>query len=89
MTSHELAKLLLDGPDVVVIVQKDAEGNDYSPLKGADNEAWYAAESTWSGIVYGQAPNFPPGVDADEEDFEDEDETPADAVPCVVLFPVN
>ena len=35
-----------------VVLQKDSEGNGYSPLAGADPEAVYIPDSTWSGDVY-------------------------------------
>lgn len=37
-------------PEAVVVIQKDAEGNGYSPCVGAE-EARYEADSTWSGDV--------------------------------------
>ncbi len=58
--------------DCIVILQKDAEGNGYSPLAGVDADCVYEAETTWRCEAY----------PADEE-------TPANAVPCVVLYPVN
>lgn len=36
MKSHELAKLLLEKPDVELIKQTDDEGNGYTPLHGID-----------------------------------------------------
>ena len=38
-------------PDTQIVLQKDAEGNGYSPLAGAD-ECIYVPENTWSGDVY-------------------------------------
>lgn len=67
----ELKKL---NQDAIVVLQKDGEGNSYSPLSGVE-EAFYVAESTWGGEVY---------------DEEDEDlELPDDAEPCAVIWPVN
>jgi len=34
------------------IVQKDAGGNNYSPLSGADPDALYVPDTKWSGKVY-------------------------------------
>lgn len=45
----ELQKL---DPNLEVILQKDSEGNGYSPLYGIDYEAIYIPESTWGGNVY-------------------------------------
>lgn len=36
MRSHELAKLLLEKPDVELILQEDPEGNGYRGLIGID-----------------------------------------------------
>ncbi len=60
-----------------VILQKDAEGNGYSPLAGADDEAVYVEENSWEGRAVSLE-------DLDEEELEDNS-----YVPCVVLFPVN
>jgi hypothetical protein len=70
MTTHQLAAMLLSGPDLPAIIQKDSEGNGYSPLAGID-AAFYVADTTWSGEAYR------------------EEDKPDDAVPCVVLYPVN
>lgn len=87
MTVKELIEQLQKMPqDSIVIIQKDGEGNDYSPLDGAYDENVYIADSTWSGMVYNN--DEQPDEDADEEeDYLEYD--PADAVPCVVLTPVN
>jgi hypothetical protein len=47
-----LAALAEADPEAEVILQKDAEGNGYSPLEGADLNAVYVPDSTWSGDVY-------------------------------------
>ncbi len=53
MTVAEL-KLQLEflPDDMKVIVQKDAEGNDYSPCEGVDSEAVYVPETEWYGKAY-------------------------------------
>jgi hypothetical protein len=85
MNVRELIEILEDiSPDAIVILQKDSEGNGFSPCVGAE-QAWYEADSTWSGQV----------IDADylaiEEDAEvDEIQDRLHATPiCVVLWPVN
>ena len=42
-------------PESIIVLQKDAEGNGYSPLSGIDNDAIYIPDSTWSGdmILHG------------------------------------
>ena len=67
-----------------MILQKDAEGNGYSPLYGVDSEAVYVPESTWSGDVYR------PTWSAEEAGRTDEEWAGITALPrCVVLYPVN
>ena len=71
-------------PDAEVILQKDAEGNGYSPLYGADTDSVYVAETTWMGQAY--------HADSTAEDngLEDDEWEALKAGPrCVVLHPVN
>ena len=76
MTVKELIEILSRMNQYIpVILQKDAEGNGYSPLRGADDVAVYVAETTYSGTVYG------------EQDIMDG--YGKGGVPCVVLHPVN
>jgi hypothetical protein len=79
MTVEELMCMLSAMPmHYEVIIQKDAEGNDYSPLAGAaDEDCYYEAETTWSGTVYSK------------EDFADGCGDEETAKPVCVLFPVN
>lgn len=53
MKVKELIKILqsLD-PEREVILQKDIEGNGFSPLNSVDGEVVYVADSNWSGQVY-------------------------------------
>jgi hypothetical protein len=78
MTVAELIEVLqgLD-PDRKVILQKDAEGNGFSPF-GDWYEALYRAESTWSGEVLHPQ---------DIEDGEYDDETLEAAEKVVVFWP--
>ena len=52
MRSHELAKLLLENPDVELVCQKDSEGNGYSPLSGIDFDVIYMPDTSYSGEYY-------------------------------------
>ena len=71
-------------PESECIIQKDAEGNGYSPLVGADSNAVYVAENTWSGTVY--STNY----SAEDNCMEKDEWEKLKAGPsCVVLFPVN
>jgi hypothetical protein len=86
MTVFELIEQLqkLD-PTSQVILQKDSEGNGYSPLSGVDGDAIYVPENTWSGEVYGTE------YTADDHGMDSADWTELllKTPKCVVLFPVN
>lgn len=70
-----IAELQGMDPEWDVILQKDSEGNGYSPLSGVDGNSVYEAESTWSGNVYSA---------------EDVAEGYGEGCPkCCVLYPVN
>lgn len=86
MTVKELREALAGlSDDMPVILQKDAEGNGYSPAAGADGEnAAYVVESTWSGTVMRR--RLTPELRA--HGFTDDD-VAAVGVPCLVLYPVN
>lgn len=82
LTVGELIEALKgEDPATPVILQKDSEGNGFSPLAGSD-PALYAAETDWMGEVYDL-----PGEDGPDPD--DEDAAPDDAVRCLVLYPTN
>jgi hypothetical protein len=71
-------------PEAELIVQKDSEGNGYSPLEGVDENCVYIAETTWYGDVY--STNWTPDeADMDPVDWQEILEKPR----CVVLYPVN
>jgi hypothetical protein len=77
----ELSKL---DPDSEVIMQKDSEGNYYSPLYCVDGNAVYVPDSTWSGVVYSRDWN------ADDCCMEDaEYKKVMKKKSCCVLAPVN
>lgn len=79
-----LAALAAADPEADVILQKDAEGNGYSPLEGADLNAVYVPASTWSGGVYSMDWTAEDACKTDAEWAE------IQAKPrCVVLHPVN
>lgn len=53
MTVKDLLEALAGlPPDAQVILQKDGEGNGYSPLFCVDAECVYTPETTWSGEVF-------------------------------------
>lgn len=70
-------------PDTEIILQKDSEGNGYSPLAGADT-GFYVPDSTWSGEFYD------PDYTADDCCMDDEEFEEMQARPkSVVLYPIN
>lgn len=88
MTKRELINKLenLPVPDnTQIIVQKDAEGNDYSPLSGAETGI-YIPNNTYSGFFYSLKDSFD-DVCMDEDEWEqmkrNEDKK------CIVLWPIN
>lgn len=84
MTVGALRKVLEELPDDrPVVLEKDAEGNGYSPLAEAV-EGMYEPDSTWSGQVY----PTPEQVAADAQ-MTDEDLPPDEAIRVLVLGPVN
>lgn len=85
MNVKELKEALESLPDdMEVILQKDSEGNGYSPLSGADANAIYIADSTYSGEVY-DADWSADDCCMDQEDWEEMQARPR----ALVLFPIN
>lgn len=71
-------------PELEVIMQKDAEGNGYSPCCGTCGDAVYIAETDWSGEAYDTT------LTAEEMDLEEDEWNKIKSNPQVVLiFPVN
>jgi hypothetical protein len=85
MNVKKLKELLSDLPDdMEVVLQKDSEGNGYSPLSGGNDEAVYIPESTWSGDVYSMDWSADDAC-MDEEEWEDIKAKPR----ALILHPVN
>lgn len=88
MTKRELINTLEALPvsdETQMIIQKDAEGNDYSPLVGAE-VAIYVASKTWCGEVYN--PSWTAEyASMDEEEWDDLKNNKDKR--CVVLWPIN
>lgn len=84
MNVKELIDFLLGyDPETEIILQKDAEGNGYSPLAGAD-AGIYVADSTYSGDFYD------PAWTASDCCMEEDEHRELMAKPrSIVLFPVN
>lgn len=83
--SELIAELQKMPQDAEVILQKDSEGNGYTPLLGADDECIYVPDdNTWSGIVYDTK------WTSEDADMDSDEWQKILAKPrCVVLFPVN
>ena len=67
-----------------VVLQKDAEGNGYSPLAGVDPDAVYIPDSTWSGEVYSMEWSADDACMSDDE-WEEIKSKPR----ALILWPVN
>lgn len=70
----------------IVILQKDGEGNGYSPLEGIDDEVNYRPDSTWSGEIGYQELT----QELQKQGYSDGDIiSGAGAEPALVFYPVN
>lgn len=88
MTVRELITALLDcNMDDIVIMSKDAEGNYHSPLSAVDSNYGYVPTTTWYGDV--GLRQVPPELIDRGYTEEDCYMAPENAIPCVVLGPVN
>lgn len=89
MTVKELKAKLANLPDgIPVVMSKDGEGNDFSPLSTVE-AGMFRAETTWSGEV-----RMPAGAltdEARERGYSEEDVGKEEDgfVPAVVLWPTN
>ncbi len=85
MNVKDLKKLINNLPDdMEVIIQKDSEGNGYSPLCGADPDAVYIPDSTYSGEVYSMDWSPEDACKTDEE-WAEMKERPR----SLILYPIN
>jgi len=85
MTVKELKAELENLPDdMEVILQKDSEGNGYSPLAGADVNSVYIPDSTWSGDVYSMEWSADDAC-KDEDEWQDIKNKPR----ALILYPIN
>lgn len=85
MTVKELKEAIANLPDEMeVVLQKDSEGNGYSPLGGADADGIYIPDCAWSGDVYSEKWTAD-DVGVDEETWKDIKSNPR----TLVLYPIN
>ena len=80
-----IVKLKAFPQDYVVILEKDAEGNGYSPLSSVTT-AYYEPSSTWSGETKDSKEDFDEGNDDPDYTY---DEYIHGCAPAVILGPVN
>jgi hypothetical protein len=89
MTVDELRAALADLPgELPVILQKDAEGNGYSPADEVD-QCLYVEYSTWAGEAYMTREQLDAKIAQGIGGWGEEDAAPEDAVPAVLIAPVN
>ena len=85
MNVKELKESIANLPDEMeVVLQKDSEGNDYSPLSGCDDDVVYIPETTWYGDVYSMK------WCSDDVCMTDEEWADIKSKPrALILYPVN
>ena len=85
MNVKELREFLQDLPDEMeVILQKDAEGNGFSPLEGLSSDCVYTPTTTWFGEVHDTK------WTADEACMSEEELAEMNSKPrSLILYPVN
>ncbi len=87
MNVGELREYLKELPeDMKIILQKDCEGNGYSPLAGGDDEYVYVEENSYSGEVYSKNWSI---EDCCMEDEEEEYNRIMNSPSVLVLYPIN
>ena len=81
----DLKKIIEHLPDdMEIIIQKDSEGNSFSPLSEVDYNCIYIPDSTWSGSVYSKELSADDML-MDKEHWEELKKKPS----VCVLVPVN
>jgi hypothetical protein len=85
MTVRELKEVIASLPDEMeVVLQRDSEGNGYSPLSGVDPDAVYISETRWYGDVYSMDWTAEEAC-MTEEEWEEIKGKPR----TLILYPVN
>jgi hypothetical protein len=77
----ELQKL---DPEMEVILQRDSEGNSYSPMLGLDSECIYIPETTWYGTIY-STDWLSEDACMEEHEWQETLLKPR----CVIFYPIN
>jgi hypothetical protein len=91
MTVSDLIALLKELPqEALVVLSRDSEGNDFSPLSESYSKGVYIQDSAWAGDF--QSPPPPESLDPHdmygEEREEWESGTYDDQPPAICLWPV-
>ena len=85
MKVRELIEVLKDvDPDIEVIMQKDAEGNGYSPLVGCYDKGIFHAHNSWDGEFYDSTWTAE-DVGIHPKEWEEFLKRPR----CLLLYPMN
>lgn len=91
-TCGELADFFAGQPrDKPVILSSDEEGNSYSPLADASEAMWRPEpDKAWTGDVSPLREEVEALMAGpNPQGWSEEDFPPDDAVPCIVLYPLN
>lgn len=79
----------LDMPgDTPIVIAKDQEGNDFSPLVEAQTDAFYNVETSWSGTYHPPNEELDNPVDIHGQ-WDEGDRAPDTAKPAIFLWPAN
>lgn len=91
MNIAELREILAVLPEnALVVMSKDAEGNNFSPLSSYSDDLRYNANSTWSGEVTSEENCAEHRADYGlKGPCDHTDCRYGEGVPAVVLWPVN
>lgn len=79
-----IEQLKMYDPEMDIVIQKDSEGNGFSPMAGADPNGVYVAESAYGGQV------FDAEWSADDCGFEEEEWNELlDQPRTLIIYPIN
>lgn len=85
MLVKELKELLKDIDDnSIVVISRDGEGNNYSPLSSITDEMSYLANTTWSGEI-----GFLKLTKEMMDEGYGEEDILEDSEPALILYPTN
>lgn len=86
MKVKDLRDILASLPDdMEIIMSKDSEGNNFSPLYEVDKNSIYIPETTWYGTVYHDSWTAEEACFDDKEEWQEVLKNPR----VLVLWPTN